>query len=217
MIDVLFDEYKNRLENIINISFGLLEKKIKSGSVISKNETSFQLELGHILKTVGNLYEFSYDEKFHLEMERTIHINTVFDKSKSQKARIDIYLEFGNSEVKVKSAIELKFFKKENHREPNNRYDVFSDLSNLEKYRENGIDLCYFYLYTNHSHYVNQKNYSLDTRDFDFRDGKGYIANTELIYNTVKPYKEGRIILKNNYSFNWKELRSNLFFLMLKI
>ena len=79
-----------RLEKIINTSFELLEMKIAEGGIISKNEASFQLELGYILKVVGQLYEFNSNEKFHLEMEKNISLNQVSSKSKTNKARVDI-------------------------------------------------------------------------------------------------------------------------------
>ncbi|WP_202797924.1 hypothetical protein [Ochrovirga pacifica] len=189
--------------------------KIANGGIISKNEASFQLELAYILKVVGQLYEFHPSEKFHLELENTIQLKSKSRKSKTDKARIDIYLEFGNENEKINSAIELKFLKKKNHREPNNRYDIFKDLANLEDYKENGIELCYFYISTNHSHYVNQNEYSENTRDFDFRDGKEYIAGTKLEYKTEKPYGKP-ICLKTNYKFNWKSIE-NLYFMKLEI
>jgi len=201
------EKFKNRLKQIIDTSFDLLEMKIANGGIISKNEASFQLELGYILKVVGQLYEFHPNEKFHLELENTIQLKTKSRKSKSDKARIDIYLEFGTENEKVNSAIELKFLKKQNHREPNNRYDIFKDLANLEDYKENGIELCYFYISTDHSHYVNQKEYSENTSDFDFRNGTEYIANTKLVYKTEKPYGEP-ISLNGNYKFNWKTIES---------
>ena len=106
--------------------------------------------------------------------------------------------------------------KKENHREPNNRYDIFKDISNLEAYKENGIDLCYFFISTDHSHYVNQKQYSIDTADFDFRDGVEYKKGTILNYNTTKPYGEP-IKLKGNYNFKWTEPAENIYFMKLAI
>jgi len=208
-------KFKNRLKQIIDTSFDLLEMKIANGGIISKNEASFQLELGYILKVVGQLYEFHPSEKFHLELENTIKLNKKSRKSKSDKARIDIYLEFGTENEKVNSAIELKFLKKQNHREPNNRYDIFKDLANLEDYKENGIELCYFYISTDHSHYVNQKEYSENTSDFDFRNGTEYIANTKLVYKTEKPYGKP-ISLNGNYKFNWKTIE-NLHFMKVEI
>ena len=208
--------FKNRLIEIIETSFRLLEMKTANGGIISKNEASFQLELGYILKVVGQLYEFQPNEKFHLELENYIDLKTKSIKSKSKKARVDIYLEFGNENQKIKSAIELKFLKKQNHREPNNRYDVFKDISNLEAYKENGIDLCYFYISTDHSHYVNQEYYSPDTSDFDFRNGANYISGNQLEYKTAKPYGQP-ITLKGNYHFKWSNQREKLYFMKLKI
>lgn len=210
------ENFKNRLIEIIKTSFRLLEMKIANGGIISKNEASFQLELGYILKVVGQLYEFQPNEKFHLELENYIDLKTTSIKSKSKKARVDIYLEFGNENQKIKSAIELKFLKKQNHREPNNRYDIFKDISNLEAYKENGIDLCYFYISTDHSHYVNQEKYSIDTADFDFRDGAKYKKGKILSYNTKKPYGDP-IELKGNYEFKWTEPSDNIYFMKLEI
>ena len=210
------ENFENRLDEIIDTSFRLLEMKIANGGIISKNEASFQLELGYILKVVGQLYEFQPNEKFHLELENYIDLKTTSIKSKSKKARVDIYLEFGNENQKIKSAIELKFLKKENHREPNNRYDIFKDISNLEAYKENGIDLCYFYISTDHSHYVNQEKYSTDTADFDFRDGAEYKKGKSLSYNTAKPYGDP-IELKGNYKFKWTKPTENIYFMKLKI
>jgi len=210
------ENFKNRLNEIIETSFRLLEMKIANGGIISKNEASFQLELGYILKVVGQLYEFQPNEKFHLELENYIDLKTTSIKSKSKKARVDIYLEFGNENLKIKSAIELKFLKKKNHREPNNRYDIFKDILNLEAYKENGIDLCYFYISTDHSHYVNQETYSIDTAAFDFRDGAEYKKGTRLNYNTAKPYGDP-IALNGNYKFKWTEPTENIYFMKLKI
>ena len=208
--------FKKRLNKIIRTSFNFLEMKIVNGGVISKNEASFQLELGYILKVVGQLYEFQPNEKFHLEFENYIDLKTTSIKSESKKARVDIYLEFGNDSTKITSVIELKFFKKENHRESNNRYDIFKDISNLEAYKENGIDLCYFYISTDHPHYVNQKKYSIYTADFDFRNGAEYKKEKILEYKTKKPYGPP-IKLKRNYKFQWSEPADNIYFMKLKI
>lgn len=132
----MIETFKNRLTEIIETSFRLLEMKIANGGIISQNEASFQLELGYILKVVGQLYEFKPTEKFHLELESYFDLEKKSIKSNSNKARVDIYLEFGDEKQKSKGAIELKFLKKRNHREPNNRYDIFKDISNLEAYKK---------------------------------------------------------------------------------
>ena len=202
-------------EEIVETAYKLLIKKLAYGGLTAKNEASFQLEFGHILKTLGELYEFRLTDKFHLEFETYIDLSNKSVKSKSNRARVDILIKYKDENSETKIAIELKFFKKENHREPNNRYDVFKDISNLEIYKEHNIDSCYFILATDHLHYVSQEKYSKDTSDFDFRDGKFYEANTFLKYKTEKPYGI-ELKLQNSYEFKWNKV-NDLYFLKLKI
>ena len=82
-----------RVREIIDISYKILIQKIGNGTINAWNEASLQLEFGSILKTVGNLYEFSTDDKFHMEFESGKLLNAITNKSKSKKARIDIYME----------------------------------------------------------------------------------------------------------------------------
>lgn len=209
------EEQKKLTEEIIETAYKLLINKLAFGGLTAKNEAAFQLEFGHILKTLGQLYEFRLVDKFHLEFETYIKLTELCIKSKTDRARVDLLIKYQDEHFTTRAAIELKFFKKENHREPNNRYDVFMDISNLELYKQNQIDLCYFILATDHLHYVNQENYSSDTEDFDFRNNRNYKAGTTLQYKTEKPYG-GNICLKQDYTFNWLIL-NNLYFLKVKI
>jgi len=209
------EEQIKRVEEIIELSYNILTQKLANGSIKALNETSFQLEFGHILKTVGNLYEFRPEDKFHLEFEANVKLKSASIKSGTSNARVDLLIRYFNEDLETKVAIELKYFKKVNHREPNNRYDVFKDLHNLENYRDNDFDLCYFILLTDHKHYCYQEIYSEDTSDFDFRHGKKYISGTELVYKTQNPYGKN-IILKNNYKFEWETIEK-LNFLKLKL
>ncbi len=211
-------EKKNQIkltEEIIETAYQLLIHKLALGGLTARNESSFQLEFGHILKTLGQLYEFSLADKFHLEFETYISLNETSLKSNSDRARVDLLLKYKDEISTSTAAIELKFFKKESHREPNNRYDVFKDISNLEIYRKHNIDICYFILATDHSHYYNQENYSADTADFDFRNGKNYKAGTNLQYKTEKPYGQD-ISLGQDYTFSWDKI-NDLYFLKLKV
>ena len=196
----------NLTKEIIETAYHLLIRKLANGGLTAKNENAFQLEFGHILKTLGQLYEFRLSDKFHLEFETYIELTEKSIKSKSDRARVDILIKYQDDKTLTKAAIELKFYKKENHREPNNRYDVFKDLANLELYKQHNIDLCYFILATDHSHYVSQEIYSPDTSDFDFRNGKQYKAESILKYKTAKPYGKD-ISLKQDYSFMWDTVK----------
>ncbi|KXK52314.1 MAG: hypothetical protein IPM61_13455 [Chlorobi bacterium] len=202
-------------EEIIETAYKLLTHKLAFGGLTARNENAFQLEFGHILKTLGRLYEFRLADKFHLEFETYVSLNEASIKSKSDRARVDILISYQDNSTVTKAAFELKFFKKENHREPNNRYDVFKDISNLELYKDHGIDLCYFILATDHSHYYNQGNYSPDTSDFDFRHGKEYKSGTILRYKTERPYGPD-LSLKQDHVFLWDNI-NDLYFLKLKV
>ncbi len=202
-------------EEIIETAYKLLTHKLAFGGLTARNESAFQLEFGYILKTLGQLYEFRIVDKFHLEFETYISLNGTSIKSKTDRARVDLLLKYQDNDSLTKAAIELKFFRKENHREPNNRYDVFKDISNLELYKSHDIDLCYFILATDHSHYYNQDNYSTDTADFDFRHNKEYKAGEVLQYKTAKPYDED-IVLKQDYIFKWDKI-NDLNFLKVKV
>ncbi len=125
-------------------------------------------------------------ELFSIELEKPVRLSEGrFEKSGTTKAKIDIWISFENQETKAKHscAIELKFFKQANHREPNNRYDVFSDIQNLEAYGD-CADLGFLIVATDHHHYVRQDSYSIDTADFDFRHEASYESGTILTYKT---------------------------------
>ncbi len=203
------------VEEIIDQSYRIFCNKLSNGGLKVKNETAFQCELGIILKTLGSLYEFRPDDKFQISFENHIDLNTESIKSKSKRARIDIQINYSLNGKTTKAAIELKFYKKKNQREPNNRYDVFKDISNLEKYKDNGIDLCFFILATDHTHYVNKQKYSANTSDFDFRHGAEYQAGKMLSYKTEKPYGED-ITLEQNYNFHWGNVE-DLYFLKVEV
>jgi len=200
---------------IIETAYRLLTQKLAHGGLTAKNEASFQLELGYILKTLGQLYEFKQADKFHLELEGYLSLKEQSIKSKSERARVDILLTYRDDMNSTSAAIELKFYKKENQREPNNRYDVFKDIANLELYKSHGIDLCYLILATDHPHYVHKERYSADTSDFDFRHNASYKAGSVLRYKTEKPHGPD-LSLSQDYSFQWDHV-NGLYFLKLRV
>lgn len=209
------NEYILRLKKIVDLSYDIVIEKIVGGSIKIDNEAGFQLQFAYILKSVGELCRYSSEDVFSIELEKNFTLIEQSNKSKSNKAKIDIYLTLGNNDKKYSCGIEMKYFKKENHREPNNRYDVFSDIKNLEMYEDTGVDVCYFIIGTDHKHYVDQENYSENTKDFDFRNEKIYVANKVLSYRTDKPYGPD-IILRNNYNFIW-DMRYKKYFMKLEI
>lgn len=209
---------KQRLTKAIDLAYAALMRKIDGGRIVVENEASLQLQFASILKVVGELLEAKQDEYFTIELEKPIkHAEALFGKSGSEKAKIDVYCAFTNASTKEKHgcAVEMKFFKKTSQREPNNRYDVFADLHNLENYGAIA-DQCYMIVVTNHPHYVKWKEYSGDTSDFDFRDGSVYTAGTTATYRKLKPYGSP-IKLDGSYAFNWDKAPNGMNFLKVPV
>ncbi|MBU1284169.1 MAG: hypothetical protein KJ884_06000 [Gammaproteobacteria bacterium] len=210
--------HEERIKQIVEIAYDRLCGKITGQRIDVSNEASLQLQFASILKTIGELYEETPDERFNIELEKSVILSgRAFVKSKTEKAKIDIWFSLENvkSGEKHSCAIELKYFKKINHREPNNRYDVFKDIHNLECYGS-FVDAGFLLVATDHPHYINQEVYSQDTKDFDFREGRGYIGGTELAYRTKKPYGPP-ITLKGKYNFSWRTVESGLSFLFVPV
>lgn len=210
--------HEERLKQIVEVAYDRLCGKITGQRIQIDNEASLQLQLASILKTLGELYEESPSERFKIELEKSVRLTGgKFAKSGTEKAKIDIWfsledIESGESHA---CAIELKYFKRANHREPNNRYDVFKDLQNLEHYGD-FVDAGYLLVATDHPHYINQEEYSPDTEGFDFRHGKNYHAGTELVYRTEKPHGPP-ITLRNDYTFAWQTVEAGLNFLFVAV
>ena len=93
---------------------------------------------------------------------------------------------------------------------------IFLLLLNYEFYHPIYVYLNYLFLSTDHSHYVNQSEYSAATKDFDIRIGSKYTSGQILEYRTAKPYGPP-IILKGNYEFDWSEPTENIYFTKIEI
>lgn len=210
------DPGKVILEEIIEMSYKFFANKFANNGVSATTEHAFQFELGIILKSLGQLYEYKPTDKITVAFEAPFLLKNKTKTNKQAKSRIDLLLTYNYSEKIYKAAIELKFFKKENHREPNNRYDVFKDILKLETYKKSGFHICYLILITDHQHYVSHGKYSVDTADFDFRQGQSYKAGRILSYRTKKSYGPD-IKLTQDYNFNqWRTL-NNFYFLKMEI
>jgi hypothetical protein len=209
---------QERLTRAFNLAYECLRRKINGGRIYVENEASLQLQFAAILKSVGELLEVHRDEFFSIELEKPVALTeATFGKSRTEKAKIDIFCSYttiSNGEVHS-CAIEMKYFKKKNHREPNNRYDVFADIHNLENYGS-FAERCFMVVATDHEHYVNQEVYSADTCDFDFCEGKTYEAGTVATYRTQVPYGEP-IELAGSYAFNWDTTAGGLHFMQLVV
>ena len=115
-----------RLRNIVNLSVPTLFRQISGGRVRCESEATLQLHLGRIIATAADLEIMSERETFSVELEKPLR------GAEGKRGRIDVWFRLTNDDgYEWRCSIELKFFKQENHREPNNRYDVFKDIELL--------------------------------------------------------------------------------------
>ena len=188
-----------RLRTIVNVAIPALFEQIRGGRILCESEATLQLHLGRIIATVADLHVVSPRETFSIELEKPLR------GGRDRRGRIDIWFRLTTEEGRDwRCAIEIKFFKAVNHREPNNRYDVFKDIARLESCKD-VADIGFMLVGTDHQHYISHPAYSKKTIDFDLRHGVNYGAGTRLEYRTEKPYGPP-ITLAHNYEFRWAEL-----------
>ncbi|MDZ4759500.1 MAG: hypothetical protein SGJ21_00315 [Alphaproteobacteria bacterium] len=198
-----------RLRNIVNLSIPTLFRQIAGGRVRCESEATLQLHLGRIIATAADLEIMSERETFSVELEKPLR------GAGGKRGRIDVWFRLTDDEGREwRCAIELKFFKRENHREPNNRYDVFKDIARLESCGD-VADLGYMLVATDHLHYVTQDAYSDATSDFDFRHGTAYVAGTVLTYKTGGYGTP--IALARDYQFRWADGTTSLHYLLAEV
>lgn len=160
--------YKERLRDIVYLSFSMLRQKIAGKEISATNEASLQHQFSVILKQVGELYLFASQDRLDIELERDIELNEPTNKSPKKSARCDIWLTMRSSDGASSSsaAIEIKYFKRGNFKKgveatTDNRFALLFDLENLEEYRRTLEDdnlLCYEVVYTNNPNYANEKS-----------------------------------------------------------
>lgn len=185
--------FKERIKLIVDTSYNVLCNKIIHGDINIHNEASMQLHLGTILKQLGELYEFSASDNFVIELETPEQINPT-QKSSSGFARCDVKISLDNGLEKCDAFIELKYFKKSpNEAVTDNKFSVYCDIENLEKYQRNDESrLCYEIIYTDNINYTHNN-------EFKFCIGDGFVISANSY-----PYTKNRIVkIENNYPLEW--------------
>ena len=196
---------EDRLKQIIDSSYKLLCHKIVSSSITIENEASMQMQLGVIMKQIGQLYEFDQNDHFYVELETWQDISST-SKSNKGKARCDIYLKFISDTEERYAAIELKYFKySQNEAVTDNRFSLLSDLENLEQYKANNSDLlCYEIVYTDNENYTKL-------------DNRSKIKITPTISGNTEPYIGRTITLQKTYSSIWDSYTKKHHFLKIDL
>ncbi|MGA9580938.1 MAG: hypothetical protein WBR13_03080 [Allosphingosinicella sp.] len=187
----------------------VLYAQIIGGRVACESEATLQLHLGRILSLAADLEIVAAGESLTIELEKP------FDPTGDRRGRIDIWFAITSYTGGVeRCALELKFFKKANHREPNNRYDVFRDMARLEACGSIA-DAAFMLVMTDHDHYPRCPALSPDTSDFDFRQGTTYWAGTEMTYRTGGYGPP--ITLAGDYEFKWEGAPGGLQYMLAQV
>ncbi len=198
-----------RLRRVVNLSVTTLFRQIAGGRIHCESEATLQLHLGRIISTATDLEITSERETYSVELEKPLR------SPDGGRGRIDVWFRLTEDNGREwRCAIEVKFFKRENHREPNNRYDVFKDIARLEGCGE-VADIGFMIVATDHLHYVSQETYSEATSDFDFRCGRSYAAGTTLTYRTGG--YGSPITLACDYNFIWAAETTRLHHILVEV
>jgi hypothetical protein len=188
--------------------------KVNRGELGETNEATVQ----HHLALCLHLLAMQAGLPFSIIMERRVQRanGAVFPKKQRNTAEIDIFFTIG--EDRTRCAVELKLFKRANQREPNNRYDSYADLANLEIYLEEHCAVGFFVLLTDHPHYYDPAfgPHRPGTADFSLREGHVYKARRELVYQTDIAYGPP-LTLSHDYTFHWQNTENQWRVLSLKI
>lgn len=215
-------DYVTRLSKIVETSYEVVCQKIANGSIDIFNETSLQLHLGSVLKSLGQLYEFSSSERFVIDLEKRIDRLGETAKSKNV-ARCDIAIAFTSGKQTLAQAfLELKYFKtsddpKSAEATKDNRFGLFQDLENLERYRslsrsQDVATLCYEIAIAQNGTYANPNSRS------GLNTGDGMMTDLSKNEQGLISYASRKgVRLEGNYRFCWTTYRDNLHSLIVRL
>ena len=209
----MHDSAKTNAGNLVEVGLKRVVAKVNSAELLISNEATLQ----HHLALEIHLAALERKTGIEMTLEKRVFIEDGALPKGQNKADIDIIFAC-NSEEK-RCAIELKFFKRGNQREPNNRYDAYADIARLEIYKSKNIcDFGYFILMTDHPHYYDPSfgAHSHATGDFTLRNGAKYESGQVLTYDTATPYGTP-LTLKNNYTFDWGNWDNDLKLLVVNV
>ena len=187
---------QDRLQEIVKTSYRLLCSKIAGGLIEVDNEASLQLQLGVIMRTIGQMYEFSTKDRFSIVLEHVVRDETMQTWKSKGRARIDIMLTLTSGDETCTAAIELKYFPKtDGEAVTDNRFFMLADIENLETYVRLGeANLGFFMLYTTN------KNYMTDSRSM-VKIGNEAEITGEIVSNNRSVNLTGKYKLQwNTYS-----------------
>lgn len=164
-----------------------------------KKEAPFQLHLSEIIRNYLNIYTWSRNENYYIDLEKNITSNESTD--------ISISYRIGNFDNLI--ALELKFLKEQNSASSRRSIDCYIDIHRLEKLLiDNKIKKGYFILLTDAKSYTEKsKDPNSITSVFSLHDGhliEGSISsNKKTATNSLSKKYNDRLYFEEKYPIEW--------------
>ena len=200
--------YKDRLHEILDISWRVLKSRFLDGRHVISQEAPFQHYFAHILTTIGDSYCTHRDDVFLVDLETKCH------DIKGKTKYLDITCHFPQKSASC--AIELKFKTAQQGAQDHGRIDAYVDIEALEHAKmHHRFDFGKFYMITNSTAYVNQSRIGVGTV-FCMHDNAQISANATFHCPQSKGREHVKVILTTSYTFEWEKI-GDWYFLELTI
>jgi hypothetical protein len=213
MQDLVSDNFKDRLRNLISVAWALFIRKVANGTLPINKEASMQLQYAYILQQLLPLICFKDNEKAVIELETGVQINY-------RTKEIDLLLKGKDNDGEYKIAVEMKYYKtlasSGGKRGATDIFmkDVYIDLELLENYISNhivneGVAL----VMTDNKNLVFPKNKDAKCWNYDISHNKTIRNGIHL--TTPIGGKDINLTLSKSYDFQWEQ-HENFYFLELE-
>jgi len=206
--NILPNNYKERLEEILDLSWRILKTRFLDGRHQILKEAPFQHYFAHIISIVGEQYCTRRDDIFIVDLE------TKLNNIKGKKKYIDITCSFLKQNISC--AIELKFKTAQQGAQDHGRIDAFTDIEAIEIACNNyNYTIGRFYMITDSTAYIKKSTRGVGTV-FTTYDGARINPNSTFHCPNSIGRQNVIVTLRNSYSFDW-ETKGKWYFLELKI
>ena len=206
--NLLPNNYDERLEEILDLSWRILKTRFLEGRHQILKEAPFQHYFAHIISIVGEQYCTKRDDIFIVDLE------TKFNNIKRKNKYIDITCSFLKQNISC--AIELKFKTAQQGAQDHGRIDAFTDIEAIEIVCNNyNYTIGRFYMITDSTAYIKKSTRGVGTV-FTTYDGATVRSNSLFHCPNSKGRENVKVTLRNSYHFDW-ETKGDWYFLELKI
>jgi len=202
----------DRVNNLVETCWESFSAKVGGGIIQINKEASLQLNFAYVLRTAADLIIHHLDEKITIELETGILI-------KRRLRECDIIIKMEKGEQVLRIPIEMKCYKTRTATgslrgaQDLFRYGIYEDLQLLENYQDETTLSGYQLTMTDYRAFIfpNKK----DGKSWGFDTSHQTVINENFSLEIGIGGKLVSILLKNKYTFDWKQV-GDFYFLKLK-